>query len=196
MCQALVLLTNAPCKSLVLPPVSWLLTLDFSEDTLDPSLHRNLLAASFLFLLNYQTSPFSGDYRDFGYYHSQDQTCATRKDVFHLWATSHQAFCGVSEDRIVLCSCEQEARGTRTYPFVKSPPRLPDPKNLRVSSGGLPKKHVHVHILPRKAKDFDKNDSIYDELQKHDKIEEDSPAMWRSEDEMAAEAAELRAYFQ
>ncbi|XP_074140338.1 bis(5'-adenosyl)-triphosphatase isoform X2 [Sminthopsis crassicaudata] len=57
-------------------------------------------------------------------------------------------------------------------------------------------KHVHVHILPRKIGDFSRNDSIYDELQKHDKVGEDSPAMWRSEDEMAAEAAELRAYFQ
>ncbi|XP_077058784.1 bis(5'-adenosyl)-triphosphatase isoform X2 [Siphateles boraxobius] len=25
-------------------------------------------------------------------------------------------------------------------------------------------KHVHVHVLPRKAGDFEKNDSIYDEL--------------------------------
>ncbi|KAF4024026.1 hypothetical protein G4228_015913 [Cervus hanglu yarkandensis] len=25
-------------------------------------------------------------------------------------------------------------------------------------------KHVHIHILPRKAGDFDRNDSIYDEL--------------------------------
>ncbi|XP_043831880.1 bis(5'-adenosyl)-triphosphatase [Dromiciops gliroides] len=57
-------------------------------------------------------------------------------------------------------------------------------------------KHVHVHILPRKAGDFSHNDSIYDELQKHDKGEEDSPAKWRSEDEMAAEAAKLREYFQ
>lgn len=33
-------------------------------------------------------------------------------------------------------------------------------------------------------------------LQKHDKEEEDSPALWRSEEEMAAEAATLRVYFQ
>ncbi|XP_032987508.1 bis(5'-adenosyl)-triphosphatase isoform X1 [Rhinolophus ferrumequinum] len=56
-------------------------------------------------------------------------------------------------------------------------------------------KHVHVHVLPRKAGDFHRNDSIYDELQKHDK-EEDSPALWRSEEDMATEAAALRAYFQ
>ncbi|EPY75103.1 hypothetical protein CB1_001795004 [Camelus ferus] len=34
------------------------------------------------------------------------------------------------------------------------------------------------------------------QLQKHDKEEEDSPTLWRSEEEMAAEAAALRAYFQ
>ncbi|XP_066899209.1 bis(5'-adenosyl)-triphosphatase isoform X4 [Kogia breviceps] len=33
-------------------------------------------------------------------------------------------------------------------------------------------------------------------LQKHDKEKEDSPASWRSEEEMAAEAAALRGYFQ
>lgn len=56
-------------------------------------------------------------------------------------------------------------------------------------------KHVHVHVLPRKAEDFRRNDSIYDELEKHDRPEEDGPASWRSEEEMAAEAAVLRAYF-
>uniref|UniRef100_A0A9L0STL1 Bis(5'-adenosyl)-triphosphatase n=1 Tax=Equus caballus TaxID=9796 RepID=A0A9L0STL1_HORSE len=57
-------------------------------------------------------------------------------------------------------------------------------------------KHVHIHVLPRKAGDFHRNDSIYEELQKHDKEEEDSPALWRSEEDMAAEAAALRVYFQ
>uniref|UniRef100_G1Q9X1 Uncharacterized protein n=3 Tax=Myotis TaxID=9434 RepID=G1Q9X1_MYOLU len=33
-------------------------------------------------------------------------------------------------------------------------------------------------------------------LQTHDKGGADSPALWRSEEEMAAEAAALRAYFQ
>ncbi|XP_041518602.1 bis(5'-adenosyl)-triphosphatase isoform X3 [Microtus oregoni] len=33
-------------------------------------------------------------------------------------------------------------------------------------------------------------------LQKHDKEQEDSPAFWRSEEEMAAEAEALRVYFQ
>uniref|UniRef100_A0A671WZ34 Bis(5'-adenosyl)-triphosphatase n=1 Tax=Sparus aurata TaxID=8175 RepID=A0A671WZ34_SPAAU len=49
-------------------------------------------------------------------------------------------------------------------------------------------KHVHVHVLPRKAGDFERNDSVYDELQKHDQEDEDIPSKWRSEEEMAAEA--------
>ncbi|XP_010085629.1 PREDICTED: bis(5'-adenosyl)-triphosphatase [Pterocles gutturalis] len=57
-------------------------------------------------------------------------------------------------------------------------------------------KHVHVHILPRRAGDkstrryFD----FYSELQRHDK--EDSADKWRTEEEMAAEAATLKKYFQ
>ncbi|CAK6968102.1 bis(5'-adenosyl)-triphosphatase [Scomber scombrus] len=53
-------------------------------------------------------------------------------------------------------------------------------------------KHVHVHVLPRKAGDFKRNDSVYDELQKHDREDEDSPSTWRSEEEMAAEASDLK----
>ncbi|XP_078139969.1 bis(5'-adenosyl)-triphosphatase [Centroberyx gerrardi] len=53
-------------------------------------------------------------------------------------------------------------------------------------------KHVHVHVLPRKAGDFERNDSVYDELQKHDREDEDVPSKWRSEEEMAAEASDLR----
>ncbi|XP_066528713.1 bis(5'-adenosyl)-triphosphatase [Hoplias malabaricus] len=56
-------------------------------------------------------------------------------------------------------------------------------------------KHVHVHVLPRKAGDFERNDSIYDELQKHDKETEDVPSKWRSEEEMEKEATELRGLF-
>ncbi|XP_062842739.1 bis(5'-adenosyl)-triphosphatase isoform X1 [Trichomycterus rosablanca] len=56
-------------------------------------------------------------------------------------------------------------------------------------------KHVHVHVLPRRVGDFERNDSIYDELQKHDKEGEDVPSKWRSEEEMAKEATELRGLF-
>ncbi|XP_064375172.1 bis(5'-adenosyl)-triphosphatase isoform X1 [Dromaius novaehollandiae] len=57
-------------------------------------------------------------------------------------------------------------------------------------------KHVHVHVLPRRAGDFSRNDNVYEELQRHDKGEEDSPDKWRTEEEMAAEAAILKKYFQ
>lgn len=57
-------------------------------------------------------------------------------------------------------------------------------------------KHVHVHVLPRKKDDFERNDSVYDELQKHDREDEDAPAKWRSEEEMTAEASELRRLLQ
>uniref|UniRef100_A0A8B9Q9S4 Bis(5'-adenosyl)-triphosphatase n=1 Tax=Apteryx owenii TaxID=8824 RepID=A0A8B9Q9S4_APTOW len=57
-------------------------------------------------------------------------------------------------------------------------------------------KHVHVHVLPRRAGDFSRNDNVYQELQRHDKGEEDSPDKWRTEEEMAAEAAILKKYFQ
>ncbi|XP_048171616.1 bis(5'-adenosyl)-triphosphatase isoform X2 [Corvus hawaiiensis] len=55
-------------------------------------------------------------------------------------------------------------------------------------------KHVHVHVLPRRAGDFSRNDDVYEELQRHDK--EDSPDKWRTEEEMAAEAEILKKYFQ
>ncbi|XP_069668100.1 bis(5'-adenosyl)-triphosphatase isoform X2 [Haliaeetus albicilla] len=55
-------------------------------------------------------------------------------------------------------------------------------------------KHVHVHVLPRRAGDFSRNDDVYEELQRHDK--EDCPDKWRTEEEMAAEAAILKKYFQ
>ncbi|XP_054640080.1 bis(5'-adenosyl)-triphosphatase isoform X4 [Dunckerocampus dactyliophorus] len=53
-------------------------------------------------------------------------------------------------------------------------------------------KHVHVHVLPRKAGDFEDNDSVYQELQKHDRQGQDVPSKWRSEEEMAEEASILR----
>ncbi|KAK6319070.1 hypothetical protein J4Q44_G00102810 [Coregonus suidteri] len=55
--------------------------------------------------------------------------------------------------------------------------------------------HVHVHVLPRKAGDFERNDNVYDELQKHDRENEDVPSRWRTEEEMAAEASDLRKQF-
>ncbi|XP_072438534.1 bis(5'-adenosyl)-triphosphatase-like isoform X1 [Chiloscyllium punctatum] len=56
-------------------------------------------------------------------------------------------------------------------------------------------KHVHVHILPRKKEDFSRNDNVYEELQKHDQEALEESPQWRTEEEMASEAAELRKYF-
>ena len=50
-------------------------------------------------------------------------------------------------------------------------------------------KHVHVHILPRKPHDFEK-DEVYKELESHDKGE-NRPA--RSAADMALEAKQYRA---
>ncbi|XP_067685173.1 nitrilase and fragile histidine triad fusion protein NitFhit-like [Haliotis asinina] len=55
-------------------------------------------------------------------------------------------------------------------------------------------KHVHVHILPRKKGDFEKNDDIYTKLEEHDR-EIGSDRTARTEEEMATEALTLRPYF-
>ncbi|XP_040264198.1 LOW QUALITY PROTEIN: bis(5'-adenosyl)-triphosphatase [Bufo bufo] len=55
--------------------------------------------------------------------------------------------------------------------------------------------HVHVHILPRRTGDFEKNDTVYEVLHNNDKEELSASEKWRSEEEMKAEADELRKYF-
>ncbi|XP_060947733.1 bis(5'-adenosyl)-triphosphatase [Limanda limanda] len=57
-------------------------------------------------------------------------------------------------------------------------------------------KHVHVHVLPRREGDFQRNDSVYEELQRHDRDSEDASSGWRSEEEMGAEAEVLRRLLQ
>ncbi|KAG2423495.1 hypothetical protein HXX76_015243 [Chlamydomonas incerta] len=70
--------------------------------------------------------------------------------------------------------------------------------------------HVHIHILPRKAGDFPKNDEVYDAIDREsvqykaaaaaqpagEKLDLDKERRVRSHDDMAAEAAELRALLQ
>ena len=58
--------------------------------------------------------------------------------------------------------------------------------------------HVHVHVLPRREGDFTPNDQVYEalegvQLQKHFDLDIDRRP--RTEEEMAAEARELRALF-
>jgi len=68
--------------------------------------------------------------------------------------------------------------------------------------------HVHVHVLPRRPGDFEKNDEIYDAIdqasadataalkQKDDtNLDLDKERKPRTREEMAAEAAELRKLF-
>lgn len=52
---------------------------------------------------------------------------------------------------------------------------------------------MHVHILPRKQGDFERNDDIYEKLAMHDK--DSNPQPLRSLEEMSKEAAVLRTHF-
>ncbi|KAG0473587.1 hypothetical protein HPP92_014926 [Vanilla planifolia] len=57
--------------------------------------------------------------------------------------------------------------------------------------------HVHIHIIPRKTGDFDKNDEIYDaidvkEKELKEKLDLDIDRKDRSHEEMAQEANEYR----
>ncbi|XP_015086942.1 bifunctional bis(5'-adenosyl)-triphosphatase/adenylylsulfatase FHIT [Solanum pennellii] len=61
--------------------------------------------------------------------------------------------------------------------------------------------HVHIHIIPRKSGDFEKNDEIYDALDVKEKemkqsLDLDKERKDRSIEEMAEEADEYRKLFQ
>ncbi|XP_020100731.1 bifunctional bis(5'-adenosyl)-triphosphatase/adenylylsulfatase FHIT [Ananas comosus] len=60
--------------------------------------------------------------------------------------------------------------------------------------------HVHIHILPRRMGDFEKNDEIYDaidekEKELKEKLDLDKERKDRTKGEMAHEASEYRALF-
>lgn len=60
--------------------------------------------------------------------------------------------------------------------------------------------HVHIHIIPRKSGDFEKNDEIYDALDVKEKemkqsLDLDKERKDRSIEEMAEEADEYRKLF-
>ncbi|XP_066369116.1 bifunctional bis(5'-adenosyl)-triphosphatase/adenylylsulfatase FHIT-like [Miscanthus floridulus] len=60
--------------------------------------------------------------------------------------------------------------------------------------------HVHIHVIPRKKGDFEKNDEIYDaidvkEKELKEKLDLDIERKDRSMEEMAHEANEYRALF-
>ncbi|CAG9854386.1 unnamed protein product [Phyllotreta striolata] len=71
-----------------------------------------------------------------------------------------------------------------------------DSSNLCVQDGesaGRTVPHVHVHILPRKAGDFQNNDDVYMELAKHDRGNNAKPI--RLLQEMSDEAGRLKTFF-
>ncbi|GAU18596.1 hypothetical protein TSUD_124270 [Trifolium subterraneum] len=60
--------------------------------------------------------------------------------------------------------------------------------------------HVHIHVVPRKGGDFEKNDEIYDamdekEKELKEKLDLDKERKDRSPDEMSQEADEYRKLF-
>nr|CAB3459197.1 unnamed protein product [Digitaria exilis] len=55
--------------------------------------------------------------------------------------------------------------------------------------------HVHIHVIPRKKGDFEKNDEIYDAIDVKEKLDLDIERKDRSMEEMAYEANEYRALF-
>jgi bis(5'-adenosyl)-triphosphatase len=62
------------------------------------------------------------------------------------------------------------------------------------SDAGQSVPHVHVHILPRKKDDFEKNDDVYEELEEI-KLDESFRRPPRTQEAMKEEADELRALF-
>lgn len=56
-------------------------------------------------------------------------------------------------------------------------------------------KQVHVHIIPRRHGDFERNDDIYHELEDHDTQRGSEEVEFRTPQEMAEEAAKLTPYF-
>ncbi|CAE7854603.1 FHIT [Symbiodinium microadriaticum] len=75
-----------------------------------------------------------------------------------------------------------------------------DALNIAVQDGkasGQSVPHVHVHILPRKNGDYDRNDDIYEALDQHEaKIDFHGERVTRSLEQMAEEASQLRLLFE
>lgn len=73
--------------------------------------------------------------------------------------------------------------------------------NIAIQDGpvaGQSVPHVHVHMLPRKHGDFERNDDVYTELENQNldaALHAEIPRRSRSLEEMAAEALTLRLLF-
>lgn len=70
--------------------------------------------------------------------------------------------------------------------------------NFSIQDGleaGQSVEHVHLHILPRRKNDFQKDNEIYERLRNHDKEDKPFSIKARTHQEMADEARELRKLF-
>ncbi|KAF4324291.1 hypothetical protein BBO99_00000203 [Phytophthora kernoviae] len=58
-------------------------------------------------------------------------------------------------------------------------------------------KHVHIHVIPRAVQDFECNDDVYTEIERHEQklFVDNETRTAHSEAEMAAEATQLRHLF-
>ncbi|XP_063234210.1 deaminated glutathione amidase isoform X2 [Bacillus rossius redtenbacheri] len=79
----------------------------------------------------------------------------------------------------------ERVHGTSDFSFVVQDGR----------DAGQTIQHVHVHVLPRRPGDFPVNDDVYRELERSVRGEDDDRGTWRSEEEMVAEASQLREHF-
>ena len=103
--------------------------------------------------------------------------------------TEHLADLTAAETADLFLAVQSVAEATKRHYHVSS-------LTIAVQDGpdaGQTVKHVHVHILPRKPGDFADNDDVYRGLERHDKNV--AAREWRTDEDMAEEAAVMRKYF-
>lgn len=111
-------------------------------------------------------------------------------------------FCDLSAEEVCDLWCTAQRVGPKLEGHFGA-----DALTLAIQDGtaaGQTVPHVHVHIVPRRRGDFRRNDEVYDALDGHDAtpaapgakaVDADEDREARKPDEMAREAAELRALF-